>query len=49
MTMETVQMKVSGLMCLFCTMSLEKALKRYPGSAAKNILTLDYTPGFRLH
>ena len=31
MTMETVQMKVSGLMCSFCTMSLEKALKRYPG------------------
>ncbi len=31
MAMETVQMKVSGLMCSFCTMSLEKALKRYPG------------------
>ena len=31
MAMETVHMKVSGLMCLFCTMSLEKALKRYPG------------------
>jgi len=24
-------MKVSGLMCSFCTMSVEKALKRYPG------------------
>src|SRR6266581_7263006 len=31
MAMETVQMKVSGLMCSFCTMSLEKALKRYGG------------------
>src|SRR5438093_8138740 len=31
MAMETVQMKVSGLMCSFCTMSLEKALKRYAG------------------
>src|SRR5216683_933242 len=31
MAMETVHMKVSGLMCSFCTMSLEKALKRYPG------------------
>src|SRR5213594_2676717 len=31
MAMETVQMKVSGLMCSFCTMSLEKALKRHPG------------------
>jgi len=30
MAIETVQMKVSGLMCSFCTMSVEKALKRYP-------------------
>jgi Cu+-exporting ATPase len=28
---ETIQMKVSGLMCSFCTMSLETALKRYDG------------------
>jgi len=28
---ESVQMKVSGLMCSFCTMSVEKTLKRYPG------------------
>jgi len=28
---QTVQMKVSGMMCSFCTMSIEKALKRYPG------------------
>ncbi|MGH9178888.1 MAG: heavy metal translocating P-type ATPase [Acidimicrobiales bacterium] len=31
MAVETVQLKVSGLMCSFCTMSVEKALKRYPG------------------
>jgi len=31
MANETIQMKVSGLMCSFCTMSVEKALKRYPG------------------
>jgi Cu+-exporting ATPase len=31
MAVKTVQMKVSGLMCSFCTMSVEKALKRYPG------------------
>ena len=31
MAIETVQMKVSGLMCSFCTMSVEKALKRYGG------------------
>jgi len=31
MATETVQMKVSGMMCSFCTMSIEKALKRYPG------------------
>ncbi len=31
MATETVQMKVSGLMCSFCTMSVEKALKRYEG------------------
>jgi len=24
-------MKVSGMMCSFCTMTLENALKRYPG------------------
>ncbi|MCA6440797.1 MAG: heavy metal translocating P-type ATPase [Chitinophagaceae bacterium] len=30
MAIENVQMKVSGLMCSFCTMSVEKALKRYP-------------------
>lgn len=28
---QTAQMKVSGMMCPFCTMSIEKALKRYPG------------------
>jgi copper chaperone CopZ len=31
MATESVQMKVSGLMCSFCTMSLETALKRYDG------------------
>ena len=31
MAIESVQMKVSGLMCSFCTMSVEKALKRYEG------------------
>ncbi|MBW3634993.1 MAG: heavy metal translocating P-type ATPase [Armatimonadetes bacterium] len=31
MATESVQMKVSGLMCSFCTMSVEKALKRNPG------------------
>lgn len=31
MATETVQMKVSGLMCSFCIMSVETALKRYPG------------------
>ncbi|WP_291036772.1 heavy metal translocating P-type ATPase [Dyadobacter sp. 50-39] len=31
MATESVQMKVSGLMCSFCTMSVETALKRYPG------------------
>lgn len=31
MATETIQMKVSGLMCSFCTMSVEKALKRNPG------------------
>ena len=36
MATETVQMKVSGLMCSFCTMSVEKALKRYP--AVNNVL-----------
>jgi len=28
---ETMQLKVSGMMCSFCTMTLEKALKRSPG------------------
>lgn len=28
---QAINMKVSGMMCSFCTMSLEKALKRYPG------------------
>lgn len=36
MAIESVQMKVSGLMCSFCTMSVEKALKRYP--AVRNVL-----------
>ena len=36
MATETVQMKVSGLMCSFCTMSVEKALKRYP--AIKSVM-----------
>ncbi len=31
MAVETVQLKVSGLMCSFCTMSVETALKRYDG------------------
>ncbi len=31
MATETIQMKVSGMTCSFCTMSIEKALKRYPG------------------
>lgn len=31
MAVESVQLKVSGLMCSFCTMSVEKALKRYAG------------------
>lgn len=30
MATEVVQLKVSGLMCSFCTMSVETALKRYP-------------------
>lgn len=30
-TLETIQMKVSGMMCSFCTMTLENALKRYAG------------------
>ena len=30
MATELVQLKVSGLMCSFCTMSVETALKRYP-------------------
>lgn len=31
MTTETVQIKASGMMCSFCTMSVEKALKKLPG------------------
>ncbi|MBI1726309.1 MAG: heavy metal translocating P-type ATPase [Candidatus Rokubacteria bacterium] len=31
MATETVQIKASGMMCSFCTMSVEKALKRLPG------------------
>ena len=31
MATESVHMKASGLMCSFCTMSVENALKRYPG------------------
>ena len=30
-TFEPIQMKVSGMMCSFGTMSIERALKRYPG------------------
>ena len=36
MSTKTVQLKVSGLMCSFCTMSVETALKRYP--AIKNVM-----------
>ncbi|HSH40145.1 MAG TPA: cation-translocating P-type ATPase, partial [Chthoniobacterales bacterium] len=36
MATETIQMKVSGLMCSFCTMSVERSLKRYPG--VKNVM-----------
>ncbi len=36
MATESVQMKVSGLMCSFCTMSVEKALKRNP--AIKSVM-----------
>ncbi|MBI4483421.1 MAG: cation-translocating P-type ATPase, partial [Acidobacteria bacterium] len=35
-TVRIVQMKVSGMMCAFCTMTLEKALKRHPG--VKNVM-----------
>ena len=38
MATEAIQMKVSGLMCSFCTMSLETALKRYDG--VKNVLVI---------
>ncbi len=31
MASETVQIKASGMMCSFCTMSVEKALKKMPG------------------
>lgn len=31
MKTETIQIKASGMMCSFCTMSVESALKRYPG------------------
>ena len=30
-TIETIQMKVPGMMCSFSRMSIERALKRYPG------------------
>lgn len=30
MATESVQLKVSGMMCSFCTMSIDKALKHYP-------------------
>lgn len=36
MAIENVQMKVSGLMCSFCTMSVENALKRNP--AIKSVM-----------
>lgn len=36
MAIESVQMKVSGMMCSFCTMTLESALKKYPG--VKNVM-----------
>jgi Cu+-exporting ATPase len=36
MKIENVQMKVSGLMCSFCTMSVENALKRTP--AIKSVM-----------
>lgn len=31
MATETVQIKASGMMCSFCTMSVEKSLKKLPG------------------
>ncbi len=31
MAIQPVQLKVSGMMCSFCTMSIEKALKPCPG------------------
>ena len=31
MATETIQIKSSGMMCSFCTMSVEKALKKLPG------------------
>lgn len=31
MATKTIQMKVSGMMCSFCTMSIEQALKRHSG------------------
>lgn len=31
MARETIQIKASGMMCSFCTMSVEKALKKLPG------------------
>lgn len=31
MANETVQIKASGMMCSFCTMSVEKSLKKLPG------------------
>jgi len=32
MAMEMIQIKASGMMCSFCTMSVEKALKKLPGA-----------------
>ena len=45
MAVETVQLKVSCLMCSFCTMSVETALKRYDGVKVAFIgMTLEDTP-----
>ena len=35
-TVEKIQMKVLGMMCSFCTISIESALKRYP--SVKSVL-----------
>jgi copper chaperone CopZ len=45
-TIEPIQMKVSGMMCSFCTMSIERALKRYPGVKSIMVnLAHSITPG----